>query len=100
MWPKKALEAALLIAAGADLTRLTEWIEEGHEVGADDGPAGGAEFAGAAVEVDTTLLAGGSQCRRCCFSSVGGAPAALATEEEIATLEELLRLPAAERSDR
>jgi hypothetical protein len=28
-WQRKALEAALLIAAGADLTRLTEWIEEG-----------------------------------------------------------------------
>jgi hypothetical protein len=30
-WPHKALAAALLIAAGADLTRLTEWIEEGQE---------------------------------------------------------------------
>jgi hypothetical protein len=30
-WPRKALAAALLIAAGADLTRLTEWIEEGQE---------------------------------------------------------------------
>jgi hypothetical protein len=25
------LEAALLIAAGGDLTRLTEWIEEGQK---------------------------------------------------------------------
>src|SRR5512132_4548718 len=25
-WQSKALQAALLIAAGADLTRLTEWI--------------------------------------------------------------------------
>jgi hypothetical protein len=30
-WPCKALAAALLIAAGADLTRLTEWIEEGQQ---------------------------------------------------------------------
>jgi hypothetical protein len=30
-WPRRALEAALCIAAGADLTRLTEWIEEGQE---------------------------------------------------------------------
>jgi hypothetical protein len=30
-WSRRALEAALLIAAGADLTRLTEWIEEGQE---------------------------------------------------------------------
>jgi hypothetical protein len=30
-WARKALQAALLIAAGADLTRLTEWIEEGQE---------------------------------------------------------------------
>jgi hypothetical protein len=30
-WQRKALEAALLIAAGADLTRLTEWIEEGQQ---------------------------------------------------------------------
>ena len=31
MWPKKALEAALLIAAGADLTNLTHWVEVGQE---------------------------------------------------------------------
>jgi hypothetical protein len=30
-WQRKALEAALLIAAGADLTRLTEWIAVGQE---------------------------------------------------------------------
>jgi hypothetical protein len=30
MWPKKALEAALLIAAGADLTNLTHWVEMGQ----------------------------------------------------------------------
>jgi hypothetical protein len=30
-WPSRALQAALCIAAGADLTRLTEWIEEGQE---------------------------------------------------------------------
>jgi hypothetical protein len=30
-WQSRALQAALLIAAGADLTRLTEWIEEGKE---------------------------------------------------------------------
>jgi hypothetical protein len=30
-WQRKALQAALLIAAGADLTRLTEWIEEGQQ---------------------------------------------------------------------
>jgi hypothetical protein len=30
-WQSKALEAALLIAAGADLTRLTEWIAVGQE---------------------------------------------------------------------
>ena len=30
-WPRKALEAALCIAAGADLTRLTEWIAMGQE---------------------------------------------------------------------
>jgi hypothetical protein len=29
-WPRRALEAALCIAAGADLTRLMEWIEEGQ----------------------------------------------------------------------
>jgi hypothetical protein len=29
-WPQRALEAALLIAAGADLTRLTGWIAEGQ----------------------------------------------------------------------
>ncbi len=28
---RKAVVAALLIAAGADLTRLTEWIEEGQQ---------------------------------------------------------------------
>jgi hypothetical protein len=31
MWPKKALEAALLIAAGADLTNLMHWVEVGQE---------------------------------------------------------------------
>jgi hypothetical protein len=30
-WQRKALEAALCIAAGADLTRLTEWIAVGQE---------------------------------------------------------------------
>ena len=30
-WPRRALEAALCIAAGADLTRLTEWIAAGEE---------------------------------------------------------------------
>jgi hypothetical protein len=30
-WPRKALEAALCIAAGADLARLTEWIAVGQE---------------------------------------------------------------------
>ena len=30
-WPSRALQAALCIAAGADLTRLTEWIAEGQE---------------------------------------------------------------------
>ncbi len=30
-WQRKALQAALLIAAGADLTRLTEWIAVGQE---------------------------------------------------------------------
>jgi hypothetical protein len=30
-WQRKALEAALLIAAGADLTQLTRWIHEGQE---------------------------------------------------------------------
>jgi hypothetical protein len=30
-WQRKALEAAPLIAAGADLTRLTEWIAVGQE---------------------------------------------------------------------
>jgi hypothetical protein len=29
-WPRKAPEAALVIAAGADLTRLTGWIVEGQ----------------------------------------------------------------------
>jgi hypothetical protein len=31
MWPRRALEAALCIAAGADLTRLMEWIAVGEE---------------------------------------------------------------------
>jgi len=31
IWPQGALEAALCIAAGADLTRLTEWIAVGQE---------------------------------------------------------------------
>jgi hypothetical protein len=31
MWPKKALDAALLIAAAADLTNLTHWIEIGQQ---------------------------------------------------------------------
>jgi hypothetical protein len=30
-WQRKALEAALCIAAGADLTRLTEWMAVGQE---------------------------------------------------------------------
>jgi hypothetical protein len=30
-WQRKALAAALLIAAGADLARLTEWIAVGQE---------------------------------------------------------------------
>jgi hypothetical protein len=30
-WQHKAPEAALLIAAGADLTRLTEWITVGQQ---------------------------------------------------------------------
>jgi hypothetical protein len=30
-WPSRALQAALCIAAGADLTRLTEWIAVGPE---------------------------------------------------------------------
>jgi hypothetical protein len=30
MWPGRALEAALLIAAGADLTALAYWIAEGQ----------------------------------------------------------------------
>jgi hypothetical protein len=30
-WQSKALQAALLIAAGADLTRLTEWISVGQQ---------------------------------------------------------------------
>jgi hypothetical protein len=30
-WQSKALQAALLIAAGADLTRLAEWIAVGQE---------------------------------------------------------------------
>lgn len=31
LWPRGALQAALLIPAGADLTRLTEWIIEGQD---------------------------------------------------------------------
>jgi hypothetical protein len=31
LWASRALEAALCIAAGADLTRLTEWIAVGQE---------------------------------------------------------------------
>jgi len=30
-WPSRALQAALCIAAGADLTQLTRWIHEGQE---------------------------------------------------------------------
>jgi hypothetical protein len=30
-WPRRALEATLCIAAGADLTRLMEWIAVGQE---------------------------------------------------------------------
>jgi hypothetical protein len=30
-WPRRALEAALCTAAGADLTRLVEWIAVGEE---------------------------------------------------------------------
>jgi hypothetical protein len=30
-WARRAVVAALLIAAGADLSRLTEWIEEGQQ---------------------------------------------------------------------
>jgi hypothetical protein len=30
-WPRRALEAALCIAAVADLTGLTEWIAAGQE---------------------------------------------------------------------
>jgi hypothetical protein len=30
-WPSMALQAALCIAAGADLTQLTRWIHEGQE---------------------------------------------------------------------
>jgi hypothetical protein len=30
IWPQRALQAALILAAGADLTRLTEWIAEGE----------------------------------------------------------------------
>jgi hypothetical protein len=30
-WQRKALEAALCIAAGADLTQLTRWIAVGQE---------------------------------------------------------------------
>jgi hypothetical protein len=30
-WARRALAAALLVAAGADLTRLTEWIAVGQE---------------------------------------------------------------------
>jgi hypothetical protein len=31
VWPSRAPEAALCIAAGADLNRLTEWIAVGQE---------------------------------------------------------------------
>jgi hypothetical protein len=31
LWASRALEAALCIAAGADLTRLTAWIAIGQE---------------------------------------------------------------------
>jgi hypothetical protein len=31
-WPRRALEAALCIAAGADLTRFMEWIAVGQEL--------------------------------------------------------------------
>lgn len=31
MWPRRALEAALLIAAGADLTNLMHWVQVGQE---------------------------------------------------------------------
>jgi hypothetical protein len=54
-------------------SRLSELAQV---VGADDGPAGGAELAGAAVEVDTTLVSGESQFRRRCRLSTGGALAA------------------------
>jgi hypothetical protein len=30
LWPRRGLEAALCIAAGADLTRLIDWIAEGQ----------------------------------------------------------------------
>jgi hypothetical protein len=30
-WPSRALQAALCIAAGADLTQLTDWIAVGQE---------------------------------------------------------------------
>jgi hypothetical protein len=30
-WSRMALQAALLVAAGADLTQLTLWIHEGQE---------------------------------------------------------------------
>jgi hypothetical protein len=36
-WQRKALQAALLIAAGADLTRLAEWIAVGQDP-AEGGP--------------------------------------------------------------
>jgi hypothetical protein len=49
-WSRKALQAALLIAAGADLTRLPEWIEEDQseprgsaETRGEGRPAGAAE---------------------------------------------------------
>ena len=28
-WPRRAVQAALLIQAGADVSRLAEWVEEG-----------------------------------------------------------------------
>jgi hypothetical protein len=31
LWPSRALQAALCIAAGADLTQLTRWLHEGQE---------------------------------------------------------------------
>jgi hypothetical protein len=31
MWPRKAFEAALLVAAGADLTNLRHWVKVGQD---------------------------------------------------------------------